>query len=166
MAWSLEGADFVLKVGPIALIQQPTAPDSLAPAPAPVDPETAPLPTLNSETAKPLVRFGDLLVVTFADPSPGGAVQFEIGRDPENDLVVQDPSVSGRHASIQWDGQRGIIVELGSVNGTFINLQKIWARAALTTGDRLSFGRSTFVYLLAADFRKQLRRWSPKPASP
>jgi pSer/pThr/pTyr-binding forkhead associated (FHA) protein len=161
LAWDLDIAGFEARLGPIALMQQPartSRPPLVATAPG-----TFPLPTLNAEEVPPLARFEELLVATLPPPRPDGTVQLVIGRDPDCDLVVVDPAVSGHHASIQWDGTRGLIVELGSINGTFINLQKIWSRAALQNGDRLSFGLSTFVYLLASDFHARLRRLSPRP---
>lgn len=42
-----------------------------------------------------------------------------VGRSPVNDLVVHDPSVSGRHLSVWHAGGRVAVEDLGSRNGTF-----------------------------------------------
>ena len=42
-----------------------------------------------------------------------------VGRSPVNDLVLHDPSVSGRHLSVWLAGGRVAVEDLGSRNGTF-----------------------------------------------
>ncbi len=44
-----------------------------------------------------------------------------IGRDPGCDVVIAHPVVSKRHAEIVKQNGRSLIVDLGSVNGTFVN---------------------------------------------
>lgn len=43
-----------------------------------------------------------------------------IGRMPNCDLMLADPGVSKRHCSIQWDGTRLQVQDLGSSNGTWL----------------------------------------------
>ncbi len=62
-----------------------------------------------------------------------------IGRRPENQIVVSDPSVSGRHAEIRIEGDRLLLVDLGSTNGTKIGSERIEERA-LAHGDTFSLG--------------------------
>ena len=166
MAWRFEVAAFTAKLGPIGLMQQPPPPERAAQVRQKRPDRTLPLPTLNAETLPMLGTFENLLVATLPPPLKDGTVQLVIGRNPESDLMVEDPSVSGRHAAIRWDGKKGIIVDLQSINGTFINRMKIGTQATLNNGDQLSFGLSTFVYLLAPDFHAQLRRWSRNPLGP
>ncbi len=82
-------------------------------------------------------------------------------------VLVQHPTpesqASGRHAALHWDGTRGVITELCSINGTFINRQKIWTKAVLVSGDQLRIGLSTFDYLLAADFHARFKGAWPAP---
>jgi hypothetical protein len=44
-----------------------------------------------------------------------------IGADDENDMVLGDDFVSGRHARLRWDGVDWLLEDLGSTNGTFVN---------------------------------------------
>lgn len=46
---------------------------------------------------------------------------FYIGRNPENDIVVNDPVVSGRHAEISVDDFNRVVFTDYSTNGTYIN---------------------------------------------
>ncbi|MFB0536434.1 MAG: FHA domain-containing protein [Anaerolineae bacterium] len=50
-----------------------------------------------------------------------------IGREAGNDVVISDPQVSRRHASLAWDGRQFIIQDLGSANGTFVNGERLTA---------------------------------------
>ena len=43
-----------------------------------------------------------------------------IGREPGNDLVLDDAAVSSQHARIEFDGQTYRVVDLNSQNGTFL----------------------------------------------
>jgi pSer/pThr/pTyr-binding forkhead associated (FHA) protein len=51
--------------------------------------------------------------------------EVSIGRDPSNDIVVEHPSVSSRHAKIRQNANGVFIADLGSTNGTFVNEDKI-----------------------------------------
>jgi len=67
-----------------------------------------------------------------------------IGRDPENEIVVDDPLVSRFHAELRArpDG-RHELVDLGSRNGTFVNGRAI-DRAVLDELDIVSVGHHAF----------------------
>lgn len=66
--------------------------------------------------------------------------QWEIGRDPGADIAIADPSVSGRHAQILLEQNRWKIVNLMSINGSFVNGRKVLS-AHLKTGDRIRLGQ-------------------------
>ncbi len=71
-----------------------------------------------------------------------------IGRKPENDLVIQNMAVSGRHARLDYKNGKFIITDLKSLNGTFVN-NKLVTQAELKIGDEITIGRHTLV--LTAD---------------
>ena len=74
-----------------------------------------------------------------------GTRRLRIGRSPDNDLVVQDITVSKHHAELRnAGGGRYEIVDLGSHNGTFVNGERIPSSATVTEADILSIGRATF----------------------
>ena len=63
-----------------------------------------------------------------------------IGRSPDNMIVLDDPSVSGRHAQLQRSGDVYRLKDLDSTNGTRVNNETI-TEVTLRIGDRLRFGK-------------------------
>jgi len=75
-----------------------------------------------------------------------------VGRDPACLLCVDDPSVSAQHASLRWTGDRWVVRDLLSRNGTFVAGQRI-ARgdsAPLPAGGTVQFASGP-EYTLAQD---------------
>ncbi|CAN5579504.1 hypothetical protein BH18ACI1_BH18ACI1_04520 [soil metagenome] len=69
--------------------------------------------------------------------------RLSVGRTKENDLVINDPSISKIHAALVLNLDRQLMVaDTGSTNGTFINNQRIsYGRAVvINEGDKLKFG--------------------------
>src|SRR5438094_3030484 len=66
--------------------------------------------------------------------------RFSIGRTPENDLVIEDSSLSRRHALIENFEGRFNLSDCGSSNGTFVNGKTITALTELSDWDVLTFG--------------------------
>jgi hypothetical protein len=62
-----------------------------------------------------------------------------VGRDPDNDIVLEHASVSQRHATIVRTEGRYYVRDLDSQNGTFVSERKI-SDAELSDGDRIRFG--------------------------
>jgi two-component system, NtrC family, response regulator HydG len=69
-----------------------------------------------------------------------------IGRQAGATLKIGNASVSRRHAVIERDGDRFIIADLGSRNGTFVNDVPV-RRRELQHGDRVRIGDSQFFFL-------------------
>lgn len=66
--------------------------------------------------------------------------RIKIGRDENNDWIIEDPNVSRNHAEIlQNTGGAFEIIDLRSMNGTFVNGQRI-KREALKSGDIVRIG--------------------------
>ena len=63
-----------------------------------------------------------------------------VGRDLNNDIVINDPEVSRRHARFFLQGTFYVLEDLGSTNGTFINGQRLAAPYPLRPGDVITFG--------------------------
>jgi adenylate cyclase len=63
-----------------------------------------------------------------------------VGRDPRNNIVINEPSVSADHCDILVNGHEVIVREHGSVNGTWINNRRIEGQSELKHGQTVRFG--------------------------
>ena len=70
-----------------------------------------------------------------------------IGRHPESDVFLDDVTVSRRHAEIERRGQLLEISDAGSLNGTYVNGERI-ERVALAEGDQLQVGKYRLVVVV------------------
>ncbi|MFG3599267.1 FHA domain-containing protein [Micromonospora chersina] len=82
----------------------------------------------------------------------GGAMRglsFRVGRDPQlvgrapsADIVLADPHLSRRHATVQATPYGVVLTDLGSTNGTWLNDQRIAGSVPLADGDVIRLGRT------------------------
>ncbi len=75
-------------------------------------------------------------------PEADGAVI--LGRSRDCGCVLAEPSVSRRHAELRRDGERWLLRDLGSRNGTRVNGVRLLDEAEVGPGDRVSFGDARF----------------------
>jgi hypothetical protein len=73
-----------------------------------------------------------------------------VGRSIDNDVVIESPDVSRRHAQIVWEQDQYVVIDLESTNGTFVSGNKV-ARQRLSGGEEVSFGDAPFTFRLLAD---------------
>lgn len=73
-----------------------------------------------------------------------------IGRESGNSVRLEDNEVSRRHAEIRRSGDRFVVSDLGSSNGTYVNSRKV-ERAELSSGDQIQVGRTVLVFAQEAD---------------
>ena len=71
--------------------------------------------------------------------------RLRIGRDPGNDVVLDDLLVSKQHAEVRHVNGTYLVVDLGSRTGTFHNGRQV-PRAVLAPGDMISIGRYEFAF--------------------
>src|SRR5437868_12901569 len=69
----------------------------------------------------------------FAEPS------ITVGRAPDNMIVIDDPSVSSRHAQLELSGETYRLKDLDSTNGTKVNGVRV-TETVLRFEDRIRFG--------------------------
>ena len=62
-----------------------------------------------------------------------------IGRHPDNDIVPKDAAVSNHHAIIERKGEKLIVLDKESINGTFVNGIKVQS-AELNEEDIVKIG--------------------------
>lgn len=69
-----------------------------------------------------------------------------VGREDGADVVIDNPSVSRRHAEIRLGDNGWEVHDLGSSNGTFIRGNRIQAPHTLALGDEIGFGKFSIVF--------------------
>ncbi|WP_157535104.1 ATP-binding cassette domain-containing protein [Nocardia inohanensis] len=94
---------------------------------------TAALPPMRARSSKSAVAKADRL-------PPGG---LSIGRTSDNEIVVNDPMASRKHARLVADPQGLAIEDLGSANGTFVNGRRE-QRTLLRERDIVTIGNVDF----------------------
>jgi hypothetical protein len=74
-----------------------------------------------------------------------------VGRFPSGDIPIHDPRVSHRHIRIETDPATGaaVLVDLGSRNGTILNVKKVRGQAPLEPGDLIRIGKTVLRYVPA-----------------
>jgi pSer/pThr/pTyr-binding forkhead associated (FHA) protein len=82
---------------------------------------------------------------------------LKIGRDDDCQLRTSHPYVSHRHCELLTEGDKIILRDCNSTNGTFINGQKVEQRAELHEGDRLNVGPMSFVLRQTGNGEEKVR---------
>ena len=78
-------------------------------------------------------------------PTPGREIPLQkseliIGRDLNNDIVINDAEVSRRHARLFLQGTSYMLEDLGSTNGSFINGQRLAGPTSIRPGEIVTLG--------------------------
>jgi pSer/pThr/pTyr-binding forkhead associated (FHA) protein len=72
---------------------------------------------------------------------------IRIGREPDNDVVIDDDEVSEHHCQIVREGEDLYLEDLNSSNGTFANGGVLADRLRLSVGDVVTIGSVLFQFL-------------------
>ena len=82
--------------------------------------------------------------------------KMRVGRDRDNDIVLNSDSVSRRHARFEHRDGHLFVVDLDSTNGTFVNDgTEPSTHAQLRKGDQIKIGDTIFKYLSGSDVESQ-----------
>ena len=80
--------------------------------------------------------------------------RLTIGRHPNNDIVPKDPAVSKHHAIIERIGEKLIVLDRESRNGTFVNRIKVQS-AELNDEDIVKFGNELNLRVFTFSLKKR-----------
>ncbi len=97
---------------------------------------------------------------------PSGSLLF--GREEPADIVIPDETISTRHCAVTWDSQEVSIADVGSTNGTLVNLRPLRSNrpTELLNEDIITVGRHSFQYYLPVHFFRVLEGLGAPPNSP
>ena len=94
---------------------------------------------------------GTALLVVKRGPNAGSRFLLDsavttAGRHPESDIFLDDVTVSRRHAEFVREGGGFVVRDVGSLNGTYLDRQRI-EQAGLAGGDEVQIGKYRLVFL-------------------
>ena len=93
---------------------------------------------------------GHALLVVQRGPGSGSRFLLDqdvisAGRHPESEIFLDDVTVSRRHAEFHRQGDSFTVSDVGSLNGTYVNRDRI-DRVRLTDGDEVQIGKFRLVF--------------------
>ena len=88
---------------------------------------------------------------------------FTVGRKPDNDIVLDNTTVSGHHCKIYESGGTWFVEDLNSTNGTFVNGKKVF-KVGLRNNDSISIVKYSLKFI--ADPKAPGAPAAPKQAAP
>jgi hypothetical protein len=117
-------------------------------------PEAAPVETEVPDEYAAVVEAlppGTALLVVRRGPNAGSRFLLDddlttAGRHPESDIFLDDVTVSRRHAEFYRNGEAFTVRDVGSLNGTYVNRERI-EESPLSTGDEVQVGKFRLVFL-------------------
>jgi len=92
---------------------------------------------------------GEVMLVVRQGPEIGTRYMLEgdqvtVGRVPDNDIQLDDFTVSRQHAVLVRQGDAWLVRDLGSLNGTYINSRRV-DESVVQHGDEVQVGRFRLV---------------------
>ena len=98
---------------------------------------------------------GSALLVVKRGPNAGSRFMLDrdlttAGRHPDSDIFLDDVTVSRRHAEFRRTAEgRFTVVDVGSLNGTYLKRGRIDSAMLLSTGDEVQVGKFRLTFLAA-----------------
>jgi hypothetical protein len=120
--------------------------DPLQDAPGTDDDVVVSMSELPTDTAVLIVRSG----TQAGDRFKLGDGPIRLGRHPDSEIMLDDITVSRRHASIERTPDGYVVTDAGSLNGTYVNQERI-DQAVLHHGDELQVGKFRLVLFERSD---------------
>jgi len=100
------------------------------------------------------LRHGTALLVVLRGPNAGARFlldsdEVSAGRHPNSDIFLDDVTVSRKHATFRREDDVFLVRDVGSLNGTYVNRERI-DEAALKTRDEVQIGKFRLVFYAGA----------------
>lgn len=105
----------------------------------------------NSVSGVEGLPLGSALLVVKRGPNAGSRFLLDqsttsAGRHPDSDIFLDDVTVSRRHAEFRLESSEFQVVDVGSLNGTYVNREPVDS-AVLANGDEVQIGKFRLVFL-------------------
>jgi len=71
---------------------------------------------------------------------------MSVGRKPDNDIVIDNPAVSGHHCRLSLEGGAYFVEDLASTNGTYVNDKRV-QKSGLRHGDMVGIAKHALVFI-------------------
>nr|WP_241732839.1 FHA domain-containing protein [Aeromicrobium phoceense] len=97
------------------------------------------------------LQVGNAMLLVQRGPDAGSRFLLDqdvvsAGRHPSSDIFLDDISVSRRHATFSRRGSGYVVTDLGSLNGTYVNRDRIDGDIPLAGGDEVQLGKYRLIY--------------------
>jgi len=89
-----------------------------------------------------------------------------VGRDEEADILIDNPSMSRRHAEFRQEDGAWVVEDLGSSNGTFLEGERIEGPRPVDVGTEVAFGKFSIVFGKAVGDEAAAGGAAPRPTQP
>jgi len=133
-----ESANYCSKCGALLVKDEGGAETTQTYTPEEIADEDGPLDEIAAEGPALVVRSGGGRAGEHFTPQGD---RTTIGRSPDNDIFLDDVTVSRKHAVLVQSGGEFRIEDLGSLNGTFVNRRRIDSATRLESGDEVQIGK-------------------------
>lgn len=105
------------------------------------------------------LRYGTAMLVMRREPDTGGRILLDadvatVGRHSDSDIFLDDITVSRRHAEFRRAAGRFSVADVGSLNGTYLNKDRIDS-APLVDRDEVMIGKFRMVFFEAPETGQQ-----------
>jgi hypothetical protein len=144
-----EGASFCVRCGASLIGGQPESATTLSYVPGEDEGEAGPLAAVSGEGACLVIRSGG---GRSGETYVLRGERLAIGRHPEAEIFLDDVTVSRNHAVVVREADGWVIIDEGSLNGTFVNRRR-GDRAVLSDGDEIQIGKYKLAFLSPAGAR-------------
>jgi pSer/pThr/pTyr-binding forkhead associated (FHA) protein len=139
-----EGASFCVRCGASLLADQPESATTLSYQPGEEDGEPNALAAIAGDEACLVIRSGG---GRSGETYPLRGPVVTIGRHPDAAIFLDDVTVSRNHAQVVREGDDWVIVDEGSLNGTYVNRRR-GERAVLGDGDEIQIGKYKLTFIV------------------
>ncbi len=138
-----EGASFCVRCGASLIGGQPDSATTMSYQPGDEDAEANAFTATAGDEACLVFRSGGGRA---GETFPLRGEQVTIGRHPDATIFLDDVTVSRNHAIVKREGGEWVIVDEGSLNGTYVNRRR-GERTVLSDGDEIQIGKYKLTYL-------------------